>query len=245
MSARSAAVGCAGWSIPRVHAGLIGEGDSALARYATRFPVVEINTSFYRPHRRETYERWASEVPRTFRFAVKMPRTISHDSRMQNVGKLLDMFLGEAQGLGSRLGGYLLQLPPSLVLDLRVLSTFLRVFRARTDAPLACEPRHASWGTPRVDALLARHGASRVVADPQVIAVTACTIQASPWPYWRLHGSPRTYYSAYGGARLVDFARDVLRMRGGGQPWIIFDNTAHGHAAVDAATMQTLLGILS
>ncbi|EGH32463.1 hypothetical protein PSYJA_27274, partial [Pseudomonas syringae pv. japonica str. M301072] len=30
-----------------------------MQRYASRFNAVEINSSFYRPHRAETYARWA------------------------------------------------------------------------------------------------------------------------------------------------------------------------------------------
>lgn len=241
MRARAGLVGCAGWSVPRAHAHLFGEGESALMRYATRFPVAEINSSFYRPHRRETYERWAAAVPRNFRFSVKLPRAISHEARLRGVGPLLDRFLGDSAGLGSRLGGYLLQLPPSLALDMRTLSTFLRMFRARTDALLACEPRHASWATPQLDTLLARHGASRVIADPHVITPPRQMPRPS-WPYWRLHGSPRTYYSAYGRERLEALVRDVLSTGPRVRAWIIFDNTAHGHATADAALMQSLLG---
>jgi hypothetical protein len=66
-------VGCAGWSILSRHGGHFDAGASHLARYATRFDVVEINSSFYRPHAVETYARWAAAVPARFRFSVKMP----------------------------------------------------------------------------------------------------------------------------------------------------------------------------
>jgi uncharacterized protein YecE (DUF72 family) len=56
-------VGTAGWSIPPQHADRFrGEG-SHLERYSQRFPAVEINSSFYRPHRPSTYARWAASVP--------------------------------------------------------------------------------------------------------------------------------------------------------------------------------------
>jgi hypothetical protein len=77
---RKARIGCAGWSIPAAHRDRFGGGASALARYATRLHCVEINSSFHRSHKRETYARWAAAVPAQFRFAVKMPRTISHDA---------------------------------------------------------------------------------------------------------------------------------------------------------------------
>ncbi|WP_155518861.1 DUF72 domain-containing protein, partial [Xanthomonas euvesicatoria] len=68
--------GCAGWSIPAADRAQFGEGASVLQRYATRFDAVEINSSFYRPHRASTYARWADSVPEDFRFSVKLPRSI-------------------------------------------------------------------------------------------------------------------------------------------------------------------------
>ena len=75
-------IGTAGWSLPGAHFGLFPRDGSHLERYATRFSCVEINSSFYRPHRQETYARWAASVPENFRFAVKMPRTITHHARL-------------------------------------------------------------------------------------------------------------------------------------------------------------------
>lgn len=242
MAARQAKVGCAGWSIPAGHAHLFGEGDSVLARYATRFSVVEVNSSFYRPHQPMTWQRWAASVPRGFRFSVKMPQTLSHELRLRATGPALDRFLGQVEGLGSRLGGFLLQLPPSLVMDGRAASAFFRVFRSRSEAPLACEPRHASWFTPRADALFQRYSVSRVGADPPRVPEGDAPAADAHWPYWRWHGSPRMYYSQYGDEALQALARDVAGFsKAPLAPWVIFDNTAHGFAITDAARLQDLL----
>src|SRR5690606_32165468 len=119
-----------------------GEGESHLARFARRFPVAEINSTFYRPHLPRTFERWAAAVPDAFRFSVKMPRTITHESRLRGVGDALSEFLDSLAALGPRLGGVLVQLPPSLAFDARVAGTFFAMLRRRTSVPLACEPRH-------------------------------------------------------------------------------------------------------
>ena len=74
-------IGCAGWSIPARHGPLFGPGESHLARYATRFDVAEINSTFHRPHQAKTFERWAASVPARFRFSVKLARTITHDAK--------------------------------------------------------------------------------------------------------------------------------------------------------------------
>lgn len=232
-------VGCAGWSLPGRYADLFGPGESMLARYATRFPVVEINSSFYRPHKPGTYERWAASVPPGFRFSVKIPRTISHDSALVGVGPLLDRFLDDSSALGTKLGGLLLQLPPSLALDTRRASSFFRALRRRSGVPLVCEPRHASWFTDTADALLLRYGVSRLGADPARVPAAAQPGGAPTWRYWRWHGAPRMYYSDYDDAALEALAAQVRHARG--PRWVIFDNTAHGFAVANAARLQERL----
>ena len=234
-------VGCAGWSIPAQHRALFGEGDSVLARYATLFSAVEINSSFYRPHQAKTYARWAGAVPAEFRFSVKMPRTISHDHRLRAVEPLLDRFLGEAGALGGKLAGFLLQLPPSLALDARIAAAFFHAYRRRSDMRLACEPRHPSWFTPSANALLAEHGVSRVAADPPRAAIGAVPGGDVEWRYWRWHGSPEVYYSDYPEARLQALADEIARIGAGRDAWVMFDNTAQGHAIANARRLQDLL----
>ena len=215
-----------------------------LARYASRFRAVEINSSFHRPHQARTYARWAASVPAGFRFSVKLPRTISHDARLRGVGPALDRFLDEANALGDRLGGFLLQLPPSLVFDARTVAIFLGMFRRRSVAPLACEPRHASWFTPPALGMLERHGATRVGADPPRAGIDAIPAGNPSWRYWRWHGAPRVYYSDYPEERLRALAAEVGSRGAAGERWVIFDNTAHGHAVANAARLQELLGAL-
>ncbi|HYG07499.1 MAG TPA: DUF72 domain-containing protein [Stenotrophomonas sp.] len=235
-------VGTAGWSIPRDHAAAFGEGASTLARYATRLDAVEINTSFYRPHQAATYARWAAAVPAGFRFSVKLPQTISHELALRAAGPALDRFLDEVAGLGRKLGGLLLQLPPSLAFDARTASTFFRLLRRRTSVPLTCEPRHASWFTPAAEALLLRHEVGRAAADPARWPAAAQPGAAPAWPYFRWHGSPRMYYSGYDEEALQALAAEVRAWaRGRQSPWVIFDNTAHGFAARDALRLRELL----
>ena len=235
-------IGCAGWSIASRDAPLFGPGQSMLARYATRFSAVEINSSFYRPHQRKTYERWAATVPAGFRFSVKLPRTVSHDAGLVGTGPLLDRFLDEVGGLGAKLGGLLLQLPPSLALDTRRAASFFAALGRRSQVPVVCEPRHASWFTVQADALLQRYGIARAAVDPARFAAADQPGGAQTWHYWRWHGSPRMYYSDYTDAALAALAAQVAARRIPGQvPWVIFDNTAHGFAVANAARLQQMV----
>ena len=83
-------IGTAGWSIPKEHSAPFPVQGSHLERYGAVFNAVEINSPFYRPHRTATYERWAASVPEDFRFAVKIPKAITHECRLKDAGERLD-----------------------------------------------------------------------------------------------------------------------------------------------------------
>src|SRR5690349_6695706 len=117
-------IGCAGWSLPRDTWPRFSGAGTHLERYASRFAAVEINSSFYRSHRPETYIRWAASVPGAFRFAVKLPKAITHVLRLRQPAAPLAEFLAEVAGLGSRLGCLLVQLPPSLGFDRKLARAF-------------------------------------------------------------------------------------------------------------------------
>ena len=90
-------IGTAGWSIPKSSAQEFDGQGTHLQRYAQCLPAVEINSSFYRPHKPETYARWAASVPAGFRFSVKIPKDITHTCRLIGIDQQLGRFLGEVQ----------------------------------------------------------------------------------------------------------------------------------------------------
>ncbi len=138
-------LGTAGWSLPREQWVAFASEGSQLQRYAGRFAAVEINSSFYRPHRPATYAKWAESVPAAFRFCVKVPKQITHERRLVDCDELLARFLSECGELGEKLGCLLLQLPPSLALDPASAARFVEALRARHEGPVVIEPRHRSW----------------------------------------------------------------------------------------------------
>jgi uncharacterized protein YecE (DUF72 family) len=234
-------IGTAGWSIPKPHAGEFSGSGSHLERYAGRFPAVEINSSFYRPHKPATYARWAGSVPSGFRFAVKVPREVTHVRKLIGAIDALERFLSEVRSLGDTLGPLLVQLPPSLGFDAGVAGAFFDCLRARFDGDVVCEPRHATWFGDDVDALLACFQIARVAADPAPVPRAAV---AGGWPnlvYRRLHGSPRMYYSAYPAEALARIA-EVMSAADGRDEWCIFDNTALGEATSDALDLLRRVG---
>ncbi|HYF07978.1 MAG TPA: DUF72 domain-containing protein [Acetobacteraceae bacterium] len=228
-------VGTAGWSIPKQHAASFPAEGSHLERYAARFSAVEINSSFYRPHRPATYARWAASVPSHFRFAVKAPREITHERRLADAAEPLERFLSEVAALGDCFGPLLVQLPPSLRFDEQVGHAFFNALRHRFAGEVVCEPRHASWFADAADDVLRTFRVGRVAADPAPVPAAA---RPGGWPgivYVRLHGSPKMYYSPYSSEQL-DSTADLLREAAaeGRQAWCIFDNTALGEATGNA-----------
>jgi len=228
-------VGVAGWTIPASIADRFERGDSHLQRYASRFNAVEINSSFYRPHRRSTYERWAASVPDDFRFAVKLPKTITHEHRLCDCSDLLEHFADEVAGLGDKRGPILVQLPPGLNFEIVAAQRFLTEARQHLGGEIVCEPRHASWFNEEVGAILDEAQVTRVVADP---AVTPAGLQPGGFcrlAYFRLHGAPRIYWSDYPPTATslhAEIVRDLLLA--GRDVWTVFDNTAAGRAPANA-----------
>lgn len=222
---------------------MFDEGSSHLARYATRFNAVEINSSFYRRHRAATYARWAASVPDDFRFSVKIPKAITHTARLVDPDAALDELIGDVSALGATLGCLLVQLAPSLQLDPAVAGRFFTALRERFDGAVALEPRHVTWATEAADALLTQFRIARVAADPPRVSDG---MRPGGWPglvYYRMHGSPRTYYSEYDVSRLTDLARNITTYARDGVPvWCIFDNTALGAATPNGLELRRLLG---
>lgn len=243
-------VGTAGWSIPRAAASAFAGTGSHLERYAGVLAGTEINSSFHRPHATSVYARWASATPAAFRFAVKIPRAITHEGELRRPGRPLDVFLSQVAGLGPKLGPLLVQLPPSLVFDARVARTFFAMLRARHVGAVVCEPRHPSWFEPRAESLLVTYRVARVATDPSRLRAA---LQPGGWIgrgrnaliYYRLHGSPRKYWSRYPPERIHTWADDLLHFAARATVWCVFDNTASGAAIENALEMMTQVRLRS
>jgi uncharacterized protein YecE (DUF72 family) len=231
----STRIGTAGWSIPRDCADAFPIEGSGLERYAAVFSAAEINSSFHRPHRASTWEQWRDSVPCTFRFSVKLPKTITHERRLVNCAELLSDFLKQVALLDNKLAVLLIQLPPSLAWNASAVRTFLRDLAARTPTLLACEPRHPSWFDAEADALLAELRVARVAADPARVPAAAQPGGWSGLRYWRLHGSPVMYRSSY--ADRIDTYAELLS-EAHPDCWCIFDNTASSAATSDALALS-------
>ena len=175
-----------------------------------------------------------------FRFAVKMPRTITHELKLRNPRKPFVAFLEQTDGLADKRGPILVQLPPSLSFEASVVRRFLDVVRQVYDGPMVCEPRHVTWFSAAVAALLDRYRISRVAADPAPVPEAAAPAGWSRVAYFRLHGSPRTYWSRYDENAIATLAATVRRATAD-EVWCVFDNTASGAAIENACELHERL----
>jgi len=229
-------IGTAGWSVSRGDAANFPEIGTALERYSQVFSGVEVNSSFYRPHRASTWAKWAASVPDDFRFAVKIPKTITHQNKLVDVDPLVTQFANEVGALHRKLSVVLVQLPPKLVFDPTIAESFFTVLRASISAHVACEPRNPSWFDESASKMLEQLQVARVAADPALGKLAAAWRGLS---YWRLHGSPVMYRSSYPEEVIRAYARDIRAARDAGiDTWCMFDNTAASAATGNALSLK-------
>jgi uncharacterized protein YecE (DUF72 family) len=207
-----------------------------LEHYASHFPTVEVNNTFYRLPERATFEGWRDRVPERFRFAVKCSRYLTHIRRLRDPAEPVERFSERAEGLGSRLGPVLLQLPPNLTVDTERLDAALALFPRSFQ--LVVEPRHASWFTEEVRAALRERGAALAVTDRRGRSAEPAWSTAR-FHYVRLHEG-RGRFGNYGEQRLRYWA-DRLRELRGSETWVYFNNDSHANAVRNAQTLAVML----
>jgi uncharacterized protein YecE (DUF72 family) len=206
-----------------------------LAWYASVFPSVEVNNTFYRLPERSTFERWAGTVPDGFVFAVKASRYVTHVRRLLDVGPSIELLLDRAAALGDRLGPILFQLPPNLPRDAERLERCLAQLPAEVRA--AFEFRHRSWLTPEIFELLDANGAALVWPDrPRARAVLPVT---GGWIYARFHQG-RVASPGYPTAKLRRWAERLVAADAD-RSYLYFNNDTGGAAVHDARTLMALL----
>ena len=158
--------------------------EAMLAWYSARLPTVEINNTFYQMPKVSVLEHWAEVTPETFRFAIKAPRRITHEGRLEadTVADSLAYLYKNLQALGPKRGPVLFQLPPFQKKDPARLSEFLQLLPA--DHRAAFEFRHDSWFDDEVYSALRAVGASLCFSERE--DKTPPLVETAPWGYVRL-----------------------------------------------------------
>ena len=163
------------------------KGAEMLPFYASHFNSVELNSTFYRLPRAETFQTWAQSVPDDFTFVVKASRRITHFSRLKNSeGASVEYLFRMASYLGTKLGPVLFQCPPSFAKDADRLREFLASIPA--NHPAVFEFRHASWVDDEVAGILRDAGACWCIAEDEEDQIEEVPMTATTnWGYFRLH----------------------------------------------------------
>ena len=236
-------VGTSGWQYRDWRGVLYPEGVPQrrwLEHYAEQFPTVENNGAFYRLPRPQTFADWRARTPAGFVMAVKASRYLTHIRRLREPAEPVGRLLAALAGLGDRLGPVLLQLPPTLRADPAALDDCLAEFaRQAPDAGLgpvrvAVEPRHDSWWTDDIRALLTRHQAALCWADRLGRPLTPLW-RTADWGYLRFHEGAARPWPRYGRQALHDLGEpDHRHLAGRADVFAYFNNDQHGAAVRDA-----------
>jgi uncharacterized protein YecE (DUF72 family) len=167
-------IGCSGWSYPDWAGPFYPEGMAAgeyLEWYADRFPIVEVDSTFYRVPSKAMVQGWRNRTPDGFRFVLKVPQVITHQKMLQDCEEEVDGFVTSTLSLGDKLTAALLQLGyfnrgafGSLDDFLNVLDPFLARW-PHGQVPLAVEVRNPRWVGPKLVEVLRDHKAALTLTE--------------------------------------------------------------------------------
>ncbi|MDB5726228.1 MAG: hypothetical protein JWQ16_2982 [Novosphingobium sp.] len=234
-------IGCSGWIYPHWR-GLFYPEKLPVKRwfafYAETFDTVEINNSFYRLPKAETFDAWREQAPAGFRYAVKANRFLTQAKKLKDCAEPLERMMPPFRHLGDTLGPILYQLPPRFKVNLERLESFLEV--APKDVVNVFEFREPSWYCDEVFALLDRHGASFCAHDmPGLVSPRLVVGRVA---YLRFHGGISKYYGRYPDERLLEWADWIAEQAHLGRPvWAFFNNDPEAHAIHDAQTLRAMV----
>ena len=235
-------VGTSGWQYADWRGRFYPEGlpqRLCLEHHAATWRTVEVNNAFYRLPERHVFTSWAQRTPPDYAVTVKASRFLTHLKRLKDPEEPVGRLMERVAGLGTRLGAVLLQLPPDLPLERDRLARTLACFPAGTR--VAVEPRHDSWWTDEVRALLERHGAALCWADRGSVPVSPLWRTAG-WGYLRLHAGGGDTVWPYDDRVLADWADRVVARYDDDETVYAYTNNDPGGAAVrDAAALVRLL----
>jgi uncharacterized protein YecE (DUF72 family) len=234
-------VGCSGWIYPHWRGRFYPEKLAVkrwFAFYAEHFDTVEINNSFYRLPKPETFDAWAAQAPAGFRYAVKANRFLTQAKKLKDCEEPMARMMPAFRHLGETLGPVLYQLPPRFKANLERLERFLEL--APKDVINVFEFRDNSWHDDAVFALLERYGASFCAHD--MPGSQSPDLAVGPVAYVRFHGGEGKYWGRYSDEALLRWTDWMIaEARKGREVWAYFNNDIDGHAIHDAMTLKAML----
>lgn len=162
-------VGCAKWNKQDLKNFYPPKTKDELSYYSTQFNSIELNATYYRSPSKENVETWVNKTPKDFKFFPKIPQSISHYGRLQNVTDKLNQYLDAVALFEEKLGMIFLQMHENFApKDFEKLENFIQNFPK--GYPLAVELRHEDWFSNeenfnRLVSLLEKHNISNIIVD--------------------------------------------------------------------------------
>jgi len=207
-----------------------------LAFYSQHFETVELNATFYRLPKPETFDNWYEKTPEGLVWSVKASKYFTHTKRLQECREPLNRLYKSVERLKDKLGPILLQLPPNMGFREEILIAFCR--NLDPSFQHALEIRHPSWIDPLVFKILREYNIAFCLSDtagkyPYHEEITGDFI------YVRLHGSRKLYASDYSEDEIQGWALKIQNWKS--QAYIYFDNDFQGFAVKNAQRLQEVL----
>jgi uncharacterized protein YecE (DUF72 family) len=195
--------------------------------YANHINALESNVSFYRFPSLSMLQNWYKQSPPGFSFSVKAPRTITHFKKFVDCKNLLSDFYTVIQdGLQEKLGSVLFQFPPGFHYDERKLHEICSQLDTRFANVF--EFRHPGWWKQEVYEILKAHRVSFCsISHPKLPDQVICS---SPAIYYRFHGVPELYKSAYTHDFLNQIVDQITLCPKVKQAYLFFNNTMNAAA---------------
>jgi len=209
-----------------------------LQHYVKFFNCVELNVTFYRLVKKETFQNWRKRTPEDFYFVAKGSRFITHIKKLKDISQPLNLFLDNARGLRDKLALVLWQLPPSFKKDIKRLTLFFKLLK-KTNLRHSFEFRNESWFDSEVYRLFKEYNFCLCIAhSPRFPCQRVIT---ADFLYLRFHGKELLYGSNYSDKELkawAEFAREFKKQK---DIFAFFNNDARGFAVKNALRFRELL----
>lgn len=212
-----------------------------LEYYATQFLCVEINATFYRFFKDQTYINWKQRAPQDFGYVLKAPRLVTHRKYLLDAEENIQAFYQSCSLLDEKFEMILLQVAPNMPYDLERLRNALVAFP--DPGKVAVEFRRSEWLNPHTIDMLGSVGATICNVDSPKQKLT--DYLTSERTYLRLHGRKRWYSYNYSQDELKEIAKlaRYLTRKGAKRVYIFFNNDFEGYAPANALLLRRLLEV--
>jgi uncharacterized protein YecE (DUF72 family) len=219
------------------------QGKTRLTYYSSKFNSIEINSSFYKIPRCQTYNNWFAQVKDDFQFSVKLWKGITHDKKLNFQQHDFELFFSALNCLGKKKGCLLIQFPASIPMDLdkfRAILEQVRKMDPDSSWRISVEFRHHRWYEKPVFEMINEFNASLVLQDMPGSRMDK--LQGEPsFVYLRFHGEKGDYRGTYSADFLHRKAQEIRTWLSRGLDVYAYFNNTIGGAAENLKTLNEMV----